>query len=45
MQNDGPMLEALKRLDGGTIYLPNRTKDQPDRDRLALRYERFKAAA
>ena len=45
VQNDGPMLEALKRLDGGTIYLPNRTKDQPDRDRLALRYERFKAAA
>ena len=45
VQNDGPMLEALKRLDGGTIHLPNRTKDQPDRDRLALRYERFKAAA
>ena len=45
VQNDGPMLEALKRLDGGTIHLPNRTKDHPDRDRLALRYERFKAAA
>ena len=45
VQNDGPMLEALKRLDGGTIHLPNRTKDQPDCDRLALRYERFKAAA
>ena len=45
VQNDGPMLEALKRLDNGTIHLPNRTKDQPDRDRLALRYERFKAAA
>ena len=45
VQNDGPMLEALKRLDSGTIHLPNRTKDQPDRDRLALRYERFKAAA
>ncbi|MFC3205608.1 HNH endonuclease [Aquamicrobium soli] len=44
-QNDGPMLEALKRLNGGTIYLPNRDKDQPDRDRLALRFERFKAAA
>ena len=44
VQNDGPMLEALKRLDGGTIDLPNRTKDQPDRNRLALRYERFKAA-
>jgi putative restriction endonuclease len=44
-QNDGPMLEALKRLDGGTIHLPNRTKDLPDRERLALRFERFKAAA
>jgi putative restriction endonuclease len=44
-QNDGPMLEALKRLDGGTIHLPNRTKDLPDRKRLALRFERFKAAA
>jgi putative restriction endonuclease len=39
------MLEALKRLDGGTIYLPNRTKDRPDRERLALRFERFKAMA
>ena len=44
-QNDGPMLEALKRLNGGTIHLPKRMKDQPDRDRLALRFERFKAAA
>ena len=44
-QNDGPMLEALKRLDGTTIHLPARDKDRPDRDRLALRFERFKAAA
>jgi hypothetical protein len=44
-QNDGPMLEALKLLSGGTIHLPNRAKDRPDRDRLALRFERFKAAA
>jgi putative restriction endonuclease len=44
-QNDGPMLESLKRLDGGTIHLPSRTKDLPDRKRLALRFERFKAAA
>lgn len=43
--NDGPMLEALKRLKGGTIHLPRRTKDQPDRDRLASRFERFKATA
>ena len=45
VQNDGPMLDALKRLNGGTIHLPGRVKDRPDRDRLAQRYERFKAAA
>jgi putative restriction endonuclease len=39
------MLEALKRLNGEAIYLPKRDKDRPDRDRLALRFERFKAAA
>jgi putative restriction endonuclease len=44
-QNDGPMLEALKRLDGGTLHLPSRPKDLPDRERLALRFERFRAAA
>jgi putative restriction endonuclease len=44
-QKDGPMLEALKRLNGGTIHLPSRAKDRPDRDRLALRFERFKAVA
>jgi hypothetical protein len=36
---------ALKRLNGGTVHLPNRTKDLPDRERLALRFERFRAAA
>jgi hypothetical protein len=45
IQKDGSMLEALKRLNGGTIHLPNREKDWPDRDRLALRFERIKAAA
>jgi putative restriction endonuclease len=44
-QNDGPMLEALKLLNGGTIHLPGRLKDRPDRDRLARRFERFKAVA
>jgi len=44
-QNDGPMLDALKRLNGDTIHLPNRIKDRPERDRLALRFERFRAAA
>ena len=44
-QHDGPMLEALKQLNGEMIHLPTRTKDYPDRDRLALRYEQFKVAA
>jgi putative restriction endonuclease len=42
-QKDGPMLEALKRLAGGRIHLPDRAKDRPDRERLALRFERFKS--
>ena len=44
-QKDGPMLEALKRLNGEMIHLPGRSKDRPDRDRLALRFTRFKSAA
>lgn len=44
-QNDGPILNALKQLDGGVIHLPDRVRDRPDRDRLALRFERFKAVA
>jgi len=44
-KNDGPMHEALKGLDGGIIHLPERIKDRPDRDRLALRFERFKTVA
>jgi putative restriction endonuclease len=44
-RNDGPMLEALKRLNGETIHLPGRKQDRPDRDRLALRFEWFKAVA
>jgi putative restriction endonuclease len=42
-QKDGSMLEALKRLGSGTIHPPSHPKDRPDRDRLALRFERFKA--
>ena len=45
VQTDGPMLEALKRLNGGAIHLPTRDRDRPDRDRLAQRFERFRAAA
>ena len=43
-QNDGPMLDALKLLNDESIYLPKRAEDWPDQDRLALRYEKFRAA-
>jgi putative restriction endonuclease len=43
-QDDGPMLEALKCLGGSTLHLPARVQDRPDRDRLAIRFEQFKAA-
>jgi len=43
--HDGPLLEALKQLISKTIDVPDRIKDRPDRDRLALRFERFKVAA
>jgi putative restriction endonuclease len=39
------MLEALKGLHDGKLLLPQRLKDRPDRDRLAMRFEKFKAAA
>jgi putative restriction endonuclease len=45
VQNDGPVLEALKRLDGGKLILPARAQDRPDRDRLAVRFRLFKEAA
>ena len=44
VQHDGPMLEAIKGLNGGS-YALQKTQDYPDRDRLALRFDRFKAAA
>ena len=42
-QHDGPLLEALKQLNGKMLHLPVRAKDYPDRDRLARRFERFRA--
>ncbi len=44
-QRDGPMLEGLQQLDGTILRLPDREKDYPDRDRLAQRYEVFRAAS
>jgi putative restriction endonuclease len=45
IQTDGPMLEALKKLNKGKLHLPRRDRDKPDRERLALRFDRFKDAA
>lgn len=42
-QKDGPTLEAIKKLHENRIYLPSRGQDRPDRDRLAMRFEAFKA--
>lgn len=44
-QKDGPMLEALKALEGRPLHLPSRRQDHPDRDRLAVRFETFKSVA
>lgn len=44
--HDGPMLElGIKGLKGQRIRLPGDERLAPDRDRLALRFERFKTAA
>jgi len=42
---DGPMLDLLKGFEGTTIEVPRRAAWKPDRDRLAARFERFRAAA
>jgi putative restriction endonuclease len=38
---DGPMLDVLKRFQGTIIELPRRSASRPDRERLAARFERF----
>src|SRR6267143_763624 len=38
-RHDGALLETLKQLDLGMLHLPARSKDRPDRHRLAIRYE------
>ncbi|ETX13393.1 hypothetical protein OCH239_10450 [Roseivivax halodurans JCM 10272] len=43
-ENDGPVLEAMKELHGDLIHLPARSRDYPDRDRLAARFADFQAA-
>ena len=44
-QRDGPMLEALQGLHRQRIHLPSRERDFPDRERLAVRFEEFRAVA
>jgi putative restriction endonuclease len=41
--NDGPLLEALKGLRGGSLRMPARPQDRPDRERLAMRFEEFRS--
>lgn len=41
-QRDGPMLEAIKSLNGNLIRQPSRPKDRPDRDRLAMRFDQYR---
>jgi putative restriction endonuclease len=41
-QQDGPMLELLKRVNREKLNLPVRDRDRPDRDRLALRFDVFR---
>jgi putative restriction endonuclease len=42
---DGPVLEAMKGLHGQALRPPRRERDRPDRERLAERFEKFRAAA
>ena len=42
--NDGPMLEqGIKAMRGKTLLMPGREVDRPDRDRLAARFELYRA--
>jgi len=42
--NDGPMLEqGIKAMRGKTLLMPERRVDRPDRDRLAARFELYRA--
>ncbi len=42
---DGPMLAVLKTAHRSTIHLPRSRVSRPDRDLLAIRFERFESAA
>jgi len=40
-EDDGPMLDLLKAAQGVSIVLPGASRSRPDRDLLAVRFERF----
>jgi putative restriction endonuclease len=40
-EDDGPMLDLLKAAEGVSIVLPGASRSRPDRDLLAVRFERF----
>lgn len=41
-QRDGPLLDALKDLNGASLRLPLRKQDYPDPDRLAVRFQEYR---
>jgi putative restriction endonuclease len=41
--DDGPMLDVLKGFNRARIHLPAKRSQRPDRERLAVRFERFGA--
>jgi len=44
-EEDGPMLALLQGAHASSIVLPRSTQKRPDRELLAVRFERFRAAA
>lgn len=42
IQNDGPLLESMKKLHLQKLHLPERKRDYPDRDRLLVRFDEFR---
>jgi putative restriction endonuclease len=42
---DGPMLDVLKEFHGATIDAPSKRVWRPNRERLAVRFERFSSSA
>jgi putative restriction endonuclease len=43
-EDDGPMLDLLKAAQGVSIALPSAGRSRPDRDLLAVRFQRFSGA-